>query len=828
MRTQAQVVIIGAGVVGCSTAYYLTQMGWRDVVVLEQGPLFQVYGSTSHAPGLIFQHNNSRSFCQIAQWTVEFYKQVQDAQVAPEKCAWQVGSLEIAQTPERWHELKRKLGNAQAWGLEARLATPDEIKKLVPIMRVDDLYGAFYVPSDMDIKGAPLLAGITKLAQAGGAEFYDYTRVTGIDVSPSNGNAPRVRAVKTNQGEIQCEYVVCAAGLWGPVIGKMAGVPIPQTPCEHLYVRTTPLDELAKARDELEMPIVRAQDRDLYFRQHRDAYGGGSYAHHPLIHFADELRDDDHPALTPAPPQNVEHFMSEMSTRFPATAHAQIADAFNGMFTFTPDANMNLGESMRVRGFWSAEAVWITHGGGTGRVLAEWMTMGTPPLDMREHDINRWHGYAFSQPYLRARAERQYIEIYDIIHPLQQTLNPRQIRVTPFYERQKTLGAEFFEAVGWERPQWYTSNPPLPLGEGQGMRDGWAARYWSPIIAAEHQATRARVGLFDLTAFTKLEIKGRGALAFLQRVAANEMDRPIGHVTYTAMCNERGGIETDLTVTRIAADEFLIVTGGGMGMHDLAWLKKNLRAEEDVIITDVTSAYATLGLWGPRARELMQKISYDDFSNEGFPYVTSKQVYVGFIPVRAIRISYAGELGWELYAPTEYALKLWDTIWDAGQAFGIAAVGGGAFESLRIEKGYRFWGSDIHAEYNPFEAGLGFAVKLNKGDSSTSSPQGFIGRDALVKSKEERVKRKLVCMTFDDPNVIVMGKEPIFDGDRVLGYVTSANFGYTVGKSIAYGYVPIEYAREGTKVKIYFFGELYDATVSREPLYDAEGKRLKG
>ncbi len=823
MRSQAQVVIIGAGVVGCSVAYYLTQMGWRDVVVLEQGPLYKVYGSTSHAPGLIFQHNNSKSYCQIAQWTVETYKRVNDLNAAPEKCAWQVGSLEIAQTPERWHELKRKIGNAKAWGLEAHLVTPDEIKQLVPIMRVDDLYGAFYVPSDMDIRAIALLQGITKLAQDGGAEFFDYTRVTGIDVTPANGRAPRVRAVKTNRGEIQCEYVICAAGLWGPVIGEMVGVPIPQTPCEHLYLRTMPIAELQNAQDELEMPIVRAQDRDLYFRQHRNAWGGGSYAHEPIINFADELREDDHPALTPAPPQNVEAFMSEMAQRFPATANAQIADAFNGMFTFTPDANMNLGESMHVKNFWSAEAVWVTHGGGVGRVIAEWLTTGVPPLDMREHDINRWHSFAFSNPYIRARAERQYIEVYDITHPMQQTLNPRGIRVTPFYEREKALGAEFFEAVGWERPQWYNSlapQPPLPKGEGE--REGWAARYWSPIIAAEHRATRERVGLFDLTAFTKLRVEGKDALSFLQRAAANEMDRPLGHVTYTAMCNEHGGIETDLTVTRVAAEEFLVVTGGGMGMHDLAWLKKNLRDDENVMITDVTSSYATLGLWGPKARDLIQKITRDDFSNKGFPYVTSKEAFIGYVPVRAIRISYAGELGWELYTPTEYALKLWDTIWDAGQEFGIAAVGGGAFESLRIEKGYRFWGSDIHAEYNPYEAGLGFAVKLNKGD--------FIGRDALQKIKGDGITRKLVAMTFDDPQMIVMGKEPIVDfasPDKVLGYVTSANFGYTVGKSIAYGYVPIEYANEGTKVRIYYFGESYDAMVMKEPLYDGDGRRLR-
>lgn len=820
MRTHAQVVIIGAGIVGTSTAYYLTQMGWRDVVVLEQGPLYKVYGSTSHAPGLIFQHNNSRSFCQIAQWTVETYKQVQ----APEKCVWQVGSLEIAYTPERWVELRRKIGNAKAWGLEAHLVTPDEIKRMVPIMRTDDLYGAFYVPSDMDVKAVVLLEGLANLARAGGAEFFDFTRVTGIEVAPANGSAPRVKRVLTDKGSIACDHVVCAAGLWGPVVGRMAGVEIPQTPCEHLYVKTTPIPELEGATDELTTPIVRYQDKDLYFRQHRNAYGGGSYDHDPIIVLADELADNDHPAVTPAPPQNVEHFMAEFVHRYPPVARAEIAEAFNGMFTFTPDGCMNLGESMHVRGFWSAEAVWVTHAGGTGRVIAEWMTTGVPPLDMREHDINRWHSFAFSKPYIRARAERQYIEVYDIVHPLQQTLNPRQIRTSPFYEREKALGAEFFEAVGWERPQWYHSNAALVQEDMPGMRSGWAARYWSPIIAAEHRATRERVGLFDLTAFTKLEVKGAGALAFLQRLTANQIDRPIGHVTYTAMVNDKGGIETDLTVTRLAPDVFWVVTGGGMGMHDLAWLKKHLPEDGSVTISDITSAYGTLGVWGPQARALIEQVTRDDFSNQGFPYVTSKEAYIGYVPVRAIRISYAGELGWELYTPTEYALKLWDTLWEAGQAFGIAAVGGGAFESLRIEKGYRFWGADIHSEYNPYEAGLGFAVKLN---DANGAPREFIGRAALEKIKRNGITRKLVCMTFDDPRVIVMGKEPILDGNRVLGYVTSANFGYTVGKSIAYGYVPIEYASEGKKVKIFYLGELHDATVAHDPLYDPEMKRLK-
>lgn len=838
----ARVVIIGAGIVGSSFAYFLTQLGWREIVVLEQGPLVHVYGSTSHAPGLIFQHNNARGFCQLAKWTVDAYSQVG----APEKAFWRVGSLEIAHSPERWHELKRKLGNALAWGLEAYLISPAEVSQLVPIMRTDDLIGAFYVPSDVDVKGVALLAGLAAMATDAGAKFFEHTRVTGIDLIPDRAGGSRVAAVQTNRGRVACEHIVCAAGLWGPVVGALAGVNIPQLACEHLYVRTTPLPALAGAQDELTTPIIRDQDKDLYFRQHCTAYGGGSYRHDPILHFADELRADDEggelagagesgsrrsqgPALAPAPAALVEGFMAELRDRYPAAADAEVADAFNGMFSFTPDGNMNLGEARDVRGFWSAEAVWVTHGGGVGRAMAEWMVSGTPPLDLSVHDINRWHAFAANKAYVRARAERQYIEVYDILHPLQSSLAARPLRTSPFYEQERTLGAEFSESAGWERPQWYASNGPelealLAASEQPDvpppwLRTGWAARHWSPLVAAEHHATRTRAGLFDLAAFTKIQVQGPGALAYLQRLAANDMDRPVGQITYTALLNTRGGIEADLTVTRTAPDTFWMITGGAMGMRDLTWLVKNLTGDDRVTITDQTSAYTALALWGPAARRVIQQVSTADFSNPAFPYLTCQDVFVGNAPVRAMRISYAGELGWELYTPTEYGAHLWDTLWEAGRPFGLAPVGGGAFDSLRLEKGYRLWGADIHSEYNPYEAGLGFAVRLNKGE--------FVGRAALEQNKAKGVTRKLTCLTVDDPHVALLGKEPLLEGDRVLGYVTSANFGYTTGQSILYGYLPLNHTTPGNAVSVYSFGERHTATVTQEPLYDPTMQRLK-
>jgi glycine cleavage system aminomethyltransferase T/glycine/D-amino acid oxidase-like deaminating enzyme len=814
MRTHARVVIIGAGIVGCSTAYYLAQLGWRDIVVLEQGPLAVNWGSSSHAPGLMFQHNNSRAVTQLAQWSVETYLRVQPPN---ERLVWQTGSFEIAHTPERWEELKRKLGNARAWGLPAELVGPDDVKRLVPIMRTDDLYGAFYVPSDADVNAAGLCAAMRALAAAdGAAEFHEYTPVTGIEVADG-----QVRGVVTPQGRIAAEQVVCAAGLWGPLVGRMAGVRIPLMPCQHLYVRTQPLPELRGETEIVRHPVVRYQDQDMYFRQHGEAYGFGSYRHEPLMVAAQDLPHDDHPAIFPFTPEHMEVSWRDAIRRIPALAGAQVAHQFNGLFSFTADGNSIVGETPEVRGFWAVEAVWVTHAGGVGRALAEWMDTGLPPLDLRELDINRFHPHAFSRPFLRERAERQYIEVYDIIHPLQPAARARGLRVSPIHARLEALGAFFTEGAGWERPQWFAYNETR-LHSGPHTwpaRSGWAARFWSPLIGAEHHATREAVGLFDLSAFAKLEISGPGALGYLQKLAANQMDTPVGRITYTALLTERGGIKADLTITRLSSERFWLITGAGSSPMDFAWLRRHLPADGSVVLTDLTSTYAAIGVWGSRARDLVQSVSENDLSNAAFGYLTAQDIFVGYVPVRALRISYAGELGWELYTPAEYGLKLWDTLWEAGQPLGAAPVGGGAFDSLRLEKGYRLWGSELHTDHNPYGAGLGFAVRLNKGD--------FIGRDALRQIKAAGPARRLSCLVFDDPTVALMGKEPIFDGEHVLGYVTSANYGYSVQRSLAYGYLPAEFTQPGARAEVYYFGQRFPATVMAEPLFDPGNDRMK-
>ncbi|MEP7359309.1 MAG: FAD-dependent oxidoreductase, partial [Anaerolineales bacterium] len=553
MNPHPRILIIGAGIVGCSLAYHLAQLGWRDIVVLEQGPLAVNWGSSSHAPGLMFQHNNSRAVTQLAQWSVETYLRVQ-SQSPAERLVWQTGSFEIAHTPQRWEELKRKLGNCRAWGLPAELVDAAEVKRQVPIMRTDDLYGALYVPSDADVNAAGLCAAMCALAAADGAvEFHEYMPVTGIEVADG-----RVRAVLTPHGRLATELVVCAAGLWGPLIGKMAGVPIPLMPCQHLYVRTQPLPELRGETEIVRHPVVRYQDQDMYFRQHGEAYGFGSYRHEPLMVPADDLPHDDHPAIFPFTPQHMQTSWRDAIHRVPALANAQVAHQFNGLFSFTADGNSILGETPAVRGFWAAEAVWVTHAGGVGRALAEWIDSGLPPLDLRELDINRFQPHAFSRPYLRQRAERQYIEVYDIVHPLQPAGVARDLRLSPLHARLQALGGFFTESAGWERPQWFAANESrLPAGPpAHPVRSGWAARFWSYIIGAEHAAAREAVGLFDLSAFAKLEISGPGALAYLQRLAANQMDTPLGRITYTALLTERGGLKADLTITRLGPDQF--------------------------------------------------------------------------------------------------------------------------------------------------------------------------------------------------------------------------------------------------------------------------------
>ena len=812
----ARVVIIGAGIAGCSVAYHLTRLGWRDIVVLEQGPLFETGGSTSHAPGLVFQVNPSKTMTGFARYTVDLWTQLK---LDGRPCAKTVGSLEVAWTPERLVDLRRKAGYGLSWGVEAHLLSPAEARDLIPMLS-DRILGALYVPSDIHTKATRPAEAMARAAERQGATFHGGVRVTGFDIADG-----RVQGVLTTDGDITTDLVVAATGIWAPRVGGMAGVPIPLSPMQHLYAVTTPLAELAGATEEISQPLLRHQDEAIYFRQHGDSYGIGSYQHEPLLVDANDLLDYDEAPVSPSEmPFTPPHFAKALAAAgevVPSLKGVGLTRKFNGIFSFTTDGFPVLGESPQVRGFWSAQAVWITHAGGVGKAVAEWIVNGEATTDLHECDIRRFHPHAYDDTYVRTRAAQQYREVYDIIHPRQQIAEPRNLRLSPFHARQRELGAVFFESAGWERPEWHEANEGLldALTVTGAARDGWEARDWSPIIAAEHVATRERVAMFDLTPFATFEVSGPGSLTALQRLTTNQMDKPVGTITYTAMLTPGGGIKCDLTVTRLAEGRFLVVTGGAMGLHDLGWVRRHLPDDGSVTVADTSGEVCCIGLWGPKARDLLGRVCADDVTDAGFPYMTARRIAIADVPALALRISYVGELGWEIYAPSDQGLRLWDVLWEAGQSLGVIAAGGGAFESLRLEKGYRLWGSDIHTEFNPYEAGTAFAVRMRKGD--------FIGRDALRNVRAQGPTRKLCCMTLDDTDRVVMGKEPIMDGDRVLGFVTSANYGHSVGRGILYGYLPASHAEAGTSIDVLYFGERLKTTVAKEPLYDSQGKKMK-
>jgi glycine cleavage system aminomethyltransferase T/glycine/D-amino acid oxidase-like deaminating enzyme len=817
---RARTVVIGAGIVGTSAAYHLAELGEADVLVVDQGPLFETGGSTSHAPGIVFQTNGSRTMCRIAQDTVALYDSLT---LDGEKLWYGVGSLEVATTRERMQELTRRQGFAQAYGLEGtELLAPAEAAERSPLLDPSTILGAYWVPTDGAGKGPKLAAALAARASRAGISFEGGVTVTGFDIRGS-----RVHGVRTNRGDVGCERVLICAGIWGPSVGALAGVPIPLVAVQHQLVWTDPVPELEALEGDTwaQHPVVRHQDMSLYFRQREDHYGVGNYRHEPIVTPQEAIRrpgDEVQPSLMPFTPGDFDVCEAETSRMFPALAGkmrpSDPSRSINGMFSFTPDAGSIVGESANVRGVWVCEAVWVTHAAGMARQAVEWMVTGEPSYDMAEADANRFYPFQLTPPYVRERGEQQYREVYDILHPRQQPASPRKLRLTPFHERHAKLGASFITGAGWERPQWFEANRPLVGGvtHDWARRTGWAAQLWSPIEGAEHLAVRERAGVFDITPYVKLHVQGPDALSFLERVCANRIDRQEGTVIYTAMLTPRGGIRCDLTVTRLEQDVFLVVTGGGSGMHDLAWLRSRVRDGEQVRIFDTTLRSFCLGLWGPAARAILQPLTDDDLSNDAFPYMTGRPIDAGHVPLFAQRISYVGELGWELYGPMEMGARLWDELFESGREHGLVAAGLGAFDSLRLEKGYRLWGQDLNIEHDPYEAGLGFAVRMDK---------DFQGKQAL-EAKPEPTER-LTAMTLDDQRHVVMGKEPIRHDGRAISYVTSANYGYSIGRGIAYGYLPSELAGDGTPVEIQYLGEQIPATVANDPLFDPKGLRLR-
>jgi dimethylglycine oxidase len=793
-----RVVVIGAGVVGAAVADELTGRGWSDVTVLDRGELPLPGGSSSHAPGLVFQTNPSKTMAGFATYTVEKFCELETFT--------QVGGLEVATTPERLTDLARRHGWATSWGIPSRLLDPRECAALHPLLPADRVLGGLHTPTDGLAAAPRAVAAQLARAVARGARALGGHRV--LDIGTTGG---RVTGVVTDHGEIAADVVVSATGFWGPRTGALVGLGVPLLPMAHQYARTGPLPELAGRPGGVEAsaPILRHQDRDLYFREHGDRLGIGSYAHDPMPVDLDALGADPMPSVLGFTHEDFAPSWADARALLPALGAAGIDSGINGIFSFTPDGMPLIGEHPDLAGFWVAEAVWVTHSAGVGRALAHWLVAGEPDVDLHECDLNRFEPVQLTATNVRARSTRNFVEVYDVLHPLDPPRVQRPLRTSPFHARHVELGAVFDQsASGWERPRWFAANAELPeVGRVPG-RGEWASRHWSPIAGAEALVTRDRVAMFDMTPLKRLEVTGPGALDLLDGLTTNDLRRKPGSVTYTLLLEPSGGVRGDLTVARLGEQRFQVGANSNLDLDRL------LRAAgPDVDITDITGGTCCVGLWGPLAREVLAAVTADDL---GFGYFQARELDVAGVPVRALRLSYVGELGWELYAGAELGLRLWDVLWDAGQRHGVIAAGRSAFDSLRLEKGYRSAGVDMTTEHDPYEAGLGFAVRPGEYPGAAA----LAGRAAPL--------RRLVPLLLDDPAQVVMGKEPVLHAGAPAGYVTSAGYGYSVEASIAYAWLPVGAAAPGTAVQVEYFGERLGAVVAAEPLFDPERKRMKG
>jgi glycine cleavage system T protein len=806
--TQAQIVVIGGGVGGCSIAYHLADLGWKDVVLLEKHEL--TAGSTWHSAGLVGQLRSDANLTRMMSYSTDLYRRLKEE--TGQDTGWrEVGGIRLASSTERMEDLKRLVGMARSFGVPIEMITAKEALDMFPLMNIDGVQGAAFTPNDGMIDPTGLTMALAKGAKMRGVKFFEDTEVTAINLEKGH-----VNEVVTNRGSIRTEIVVNATGQWGGEVSRLVGLNIPVVPMAHLYIITKPIDGVTSG-----IPTLRDPDLLVYWREEVGGLVTGGYERNPVPFGLNGIPRDFKYQLLPPDWDRFTPLMENSIKRVPAVEHAEIIQLLNGPEGFTPDGEFLLGPTP-IKGFWIACA-FCAHGlagaGGIGKTMAEWITHGMPEWDVWRLDVRRFGSNYASQDYIVKRTIETYSKYYDIHYPQGERISGRNLRLSPTYYRLRDLRASFGEKSGWERPNWFSIYEEK-ANHGHEPK-GWYKRNWSRAIGHEHVQTRENAGLFDETSFNKFEVRGSGALDFLNYVCANEINVPVGTVVYTECLNKRGGIECDFTVTRLAEDRFFIITGTAFGLHDLSWLKLHEPEDGSVTIEDVSSSYACIGLWGPKARTILTRVTKNDLTNEKFPYMTAQRITVGDVPTLALRVTYVGELGWELYVPMEYGLRLWDTLWEAGQSEGLVAAGYRAIDSLRLEKGYRYWSGEISPDYTPLEAGLGFAVNLDKGD--------FIGREAILKQKAEGIKTKLICISLEDTHTIVLGNEPLrFAGSSdIIGWVTSGGYGYTVGKSIAYGYLPVAHSKAGTRLTVECFGEEINAIVEKEPLFDPKGERIK-
>jgi glycine cleavage system aminomethyltransferase T/glycine/D-amino acid oxidase-like deaminating enzyme len=832
--SSARAVVIGCGIVGNSLAYHLSEQGWDDVLLIDKGPLPNPGGSTGHASNFIFPVDHSKEMTAL---TLESQRQYVELGVNTE-----CGGIEVARTEERMEEFRRRMASAKSWGVDtARLVTPSEIKELVPFVDETILLGGFYCPtvSVVDSLRAGTLMRDAAVG-AGALRVFANTEVAGIDVERG-----RVRRVRTSRGDVEAETVVIACGVWSPRLARLAGSYIPLVPMVHQMIDVGPVPRFQGSTRSIEYPIVRDMDVFMYERQDGSGLEIGSYAHRSIQHEPDEIPSIEAAALTP--------------TEFPFTQadfDPQLADALdlmpeivgdesvgvkyavNGLISLTPDGMPILGETPEVKGLWSAAAVWVKEGPGVGKSVAQWMVHGESHIDLHSSDISRFHAHQKTRHHVRARTFEAFPKTYGIVHPAEQWASDRNLRESPMAAQERALGAVFYEVAGWERPHWYEVNAPLVERYGVAAREAeWDARWWSPIINAEHLAMREHAGIFDLSAFAIFDVTGAGALESLQRAVLAQMDVPVGRVVYTPVLSPGGGFRSDLTIMRLGEDTFRIVTGGAHGMADRKLFSDLLPADGSAGLVDVTTAWTTIGLWGPRARDILSSVTSDDVTHEGFPFGTCRTIEIGSQLVLASRISYVGDLGWELYAPMEQGGRLWDVLWEAGLPHGLTPCGIGVYGTTgRLEKCYRAFAAELESEYTVVEAGM---------QRPKVKDEDFVGRDAHLRHREEEPAAILCTLTVDDHTAASgvarypLGREPVVlrDGTPLTdakgrrSYVTSAGAGPSVGKYILMAYLPPEHAVEGSQeLAVEYMTERFPVTVDvvgARPIFDPDNTRIR-
>ena len=811
LPSQAAIVVIGGGIIGCSTAYHLARDHKADVILLEQGRLTS--GSTWHAAGLVGQLRSSASITRVLKYSVDLYKGL-EAETGLATGWKMTGCLRLATNRDRWTEFRRLATTAKSFGMDMQLITPAEVKKMWPLMDVSDLVGASWLPTDGQASPSDITQSLAKGARMHGAKIFEGVRVTGFEMKDG-----RIVKVKTTDGDIACEKVVNCAGQWARQAGAMAGINVPLQPVKHQYIITEKLDGLAT-----DAPTIRDPDRRTYFKEEVGGLVMGGYEPNPQPWTTGDVPDEWEFRLFDDDFDHFEQHMSQAIARVPALETAGVKQMINGPESFTPDGNFILGVAPECANMFVGagfNAFGIASGGGAGWVLAQWVVDGEAPLDLWVVDIRRFSGLHRDRQWVADRTLEAYGKHYTIGFPHEEYESGRPSIVSPLYKRLKTHRAVFGSKLGWERPNWFAP-------DGVEPKDAYSMgrQNWFDAVGDEHRHVREKVGIFDQSSFAKYELTGRDALRAVDWICANDVAKPAGRLTYTQLLNSRGGIEADLTVARLSEEKIYIVTGTGFRTHDFSWIEDHVSNGLDAKLTDVTEEFGTLSLMGPKARDVLAAVTEADVSNAAFPFGHVREIEVAGRTVRALRVTYVGELGWELHVPIAATGEVFDALMKAGSPHGIRPVGYRALESLRLEKGYRAWGSDITPNDSPFEAGLGWAVKFRKNTD-------FLGRRALEKVAGETLKKRFAGFTVDDSEIVLLGRETILRNGEPVGYLTSGGYGYTVGKNIGYGYVrnadgvSDDFLQSGD-YELVVAMDRTPAKICLEPMHDPEGERVKG